>query len=366
MVATSTPSLSTTTGWFLQGQVPPDGHLMRLPIPHGRFQVGRRPDVNLSLPHPSVSKLHAEFIATELHLLVRDLGSTNGTFVNGIRVCQQGIIQERDIVQFAGFEFVVGRVELIESGTTHVSSMTEWMQTLTQFHKLMTERALVPHFQPIIQLTDGQTIGYEILARSILPGMASPRDMFTAAERTNLAEHLSVLCRQTGIEVAQRLAPTTLMFLNTHPSEHVDAGLLKSLRELRLMAPHQPIVLELHEGAITEPRRIAELRDDLLELNMGLAFDDFGAGQSRLQELAEVAPDYLKFDMSLIRDIHLSAQREQIVSGLVRMALDMNIQTLAEGIENVEEANICRQIGFTHAQGYFFGKPMSNICCETE
>ena len=359
---TVTPlSLSTASGWFLQGKIPPDGHVMRIPIPHGRFQAGRRPDVNLSLPDPSVSKLHAEFAATEYELRIFDLGSTNGTFVNGIRVDREAQIVEGDIVRLAGFEFIVGCVQLNDSGRTQVSSVSEWMQTLTQFHKLLTERALIPHFQPIVKLTNGQTIGYEVLARSILPGMATPRDMFEAAERTNMAENLSELCRQTGIETAQRLAATTPMFLNTHPSERAESGLLNSLKQLRAMAPTQPIVLELHEAAISNPRKIVEFRDALLELDIGLAFDDFGAGQSRLQELAEVAPDYLKFDMSLIRDIHHSTQRQQIVAGLVRMALDLNIQPLAEGVENEEESDICRQIGFTHAQGYYYGRPMSDI-----
>lgn len=361
MIATRASASLLTSGWFLQGAIPPDGHVTRFPIPTGRFQVGRRPDVNLSLQDPSVSKLHAEFAATEFSLVIYDLDSTNGTFVNGIRVDREAAIDEHDIVQFAGFEFVVGRTHLSDSGGTQVKSVSEWMQTLTQFHKLMTERALVPHFQPIIRLSDNHTIGYEILARSVLPGMASPRDMFDAAERTSLAPSLSVLCRQTGIEVAQRLAGSTPMFVNTHPSENAESGLLESMKELRLMAPQQPIVLELHEAAITQPRKITELRDALLELDIGLAFDDFGAGQSRLQELAEVAPDYLKFDMSLIRDIHLSSQRQQIVAGLVRMALDLNIQPLAEGIESAEESEICRRIGFTHAQGYYYGKPMASI-----
>jgi EAL domain-containing protein (putative c-di-GMP-specific phosphodiesterase class I) len=101
-------------------------------------------------------------------------------------------------------------------------------------------------------------------------------------------------------------------------------------------------------------------------MQIGLAYDDFGAGQSRLQDLAEVAPDYLKFDMSLIRDIHLLTQRQQIVAGLVRLSLDLGIQPLAEGIENSAEAEVCRQIGFTHAQGYYYGKPTPHVCMKDE
>jgi EAL domain-containing protein (putative c-di-GMP-specific phosphodiesterase class I) len=362
MIASTLENNTTTSvGWFLQG-LDTDGNHIRIPIPHGRFQIGRRADINFCLAHPSVSKLHAEFVASEFALFVRDLASTNGTFVNGIRIHQAVPIAECDVVQFAGFEYVVGRLQMDQSMRTQVTSVVDWMQTLTQFHTLLSERALIPHYQPIVRLADGQTIGYEVLARSVVPGMLSPREMFDAAVRTNQAERLSELCRQTGIETAQRIAPTTPIFLNSHPSECAAAGLLDSLAALRESAPSQPMVLELHEGALTRPREIREFRQALLALDIQLAYDDFGAGQSRLQELAEVAPEYLKFDMNLIRDIHLSGQRQQIVAGLVRLALELNIQPLAEGIENAEEATVCSQIGFTHAQGYYYGRPSSTIC----
>lgn len=351
----------TAVGWFLQGQIPPDGQQVRLPIPCGRFQVGRRPDLNCCLPHSSVSKLHAELIVNEFSLFIRDLGSTNGTFVNGIRIQDTVPVDECDIVQFAGFEFVIGRSSLDQTMRTQVHSAAEWQQTLTQFQKLVSERALVPHFQPIARLSDTYVVGHEVLARSPLPGMVSPREMFEAAERMNQAERLSVICRQAGIEVAQRLAPASTMFLNTHPSETAGTGLLQSLADLRASAPAQPIILELHEDALTQPRELASFRDALRDLQIGLAYDDFGVGQSRIQDLANAVPDYLKFDISLIRDIHLLPRRQQIVAGLVRLALDMGIWPLAEGIENAFEAEVCRQIGFTHAQGYFYGRPCAEF-----
>jgi EAL domain-containing protein (putative c-di-GMP-specific phosphodiesterase class I) len=363
MIASSIhDEISTTVGWFMQGQVPPDGHQARIAIPNGRFQIGRRSDVNCRLSDSSVSKLHAEFIASDFSLFIRDLGSTNGTYVNGIRIHETVPIDECDIVQFAAFEFVVGRMCVDQSSArTQVHSVSDWMQTLTQFHKLLTEKALVPHFQPVVQLSDGHAVGYEILARSRVPGMVSAREMFDAAERTNQAERLSVMCRQTGIEVAQRLAPTATMFVNTHPCESAETGLLNSLAALRAAAPTQPIILELHEAALTNPSEMRAFRSHLQDMQIGLAYDDFGAGQSRLQDLAEVAPDFLKFDMSLIRDIHLLTQRQQIVAGLVRLALDLGIQPLAEGIENSSEAEVCTQIGFTHAQGYYYGKPTPEV-----
>ncbi len=90
---------------------------------------------------------------------------------------------------------------------------------------------------------------------------------------------------------------------------------------------------------------------------MRLAFDDFGAGQARLCELAEVRPDYLKFDREMIRDIHTSPQRQQMLAHLVQLVVELGVVPLAEGIESAAESEICRQIGFQLAQGFHFGRP---------
>jgi EAL domain-containing protein (putative c-di-GMP-specific phosphodiesterase class I) len=101
------------------------------------------------------------------------------------------------------------------------------------------------------------------------------------------------------------------------------------------------------------------LKATLDDLNFQLAYDDFGAGQARLVELAEVVPDVLKFDIALIRDVgEAPVQRRSMLASLVGMAMDLGIQTLAEGIETVEEAEICTELGFQLYQGYYYGDPV--------
>jgi len=101
-----------------------------------------------------------------------------------------------------------------------------------------------------------------------------------------------------------------------------------------------------------------ELRAELQALDMQLAYDDFGAGQARLLDLIEVPPDFLKFDMCLIRDIHTaSKQRQQMLTTLVRMVHDLGVAVLAKEIECEGEAAFCARLGFEYAQGYYFGKP---------
>ena len=170
--------------------------------------------------------------------------------------------------------------------------------------------------------------------------------MFQAAALMGLEPQLSEVSREIGVVAGHRLHAPTMLFLNTHPSEHDGQGLVASLEKLSTLKPTVQIVLELRE-----------LRSELRRLDIRLAFDDFGAGQSRLVELAEIAPDFVKFDIGLIRGIHESAPRQQLVGGILKLCSELGIVSLAEGIEEEAEAQACRDLGFHLAQGYYYGRP---------
>jgi EAL domain-containing protein (putative c-di-GMP-specific phosphodiesterase class I) len=218
--------------------------------------------------------------------------------------------------------------------------------------------AVVPHFQPIVRLNNGERIGYEVLARSRLAGLEMPNLMFQVAADKNREAELSSVLRLEGLQLARSLPPQMHFYLNTHPVELVWPGLLGSLRTLRAQHPEARIVLEIHESAATAPDRLVELRECLQELGMQLAYDDFGAGRSRLMELTEVPPDVLKFDMHLIRRLdQATSERRNLVKTLVELVHDLHVIPLAEGVETAEEAAACRDVGFELAQGYLFGRP---------
>jgi EAL domain-containing protein (putative c-di-GMP-specific phosphodiesterase class I) len=174
----------------------------------------------------------------------------------------------------------------------------------------------------------------------------------------NLEVELSRMLRWEGLHAAAVFPDQPRLFVNTHPSEMNAEGLLESMASLREFSPDQPIVLEIHEKAVTDPAMMNELRAALVDLDMQLAYDDFGAGQTRLVELVEVRPDYLKFDMGLIRDIDKASDgRQQMLASLVQMTRELGVITLAEGVETEGEHLTCQQLGFEMGQGFFYGKP---------
>ena len=108
---------------------------------------------------------------------------------------------------------------------------------------------------------------------------------------------------------------------------------------------------------VSDVAGMRKLRDRLHALGIGLAYDDFGAGQSRLAELAEAPPDFLKLDMKLMRGIDQAPARQEIVGALTEISSRLGVRVLAEGIETIEEAECCRRLGCHWAQGFLFGRP---------
>jgi EAL domain-containing protein (putative c-di-GMP-specific phosphodiesterase class I) len=343
--------------WFLVGQSD-DEETRYVPIHSTPFTIGRRSDVSFTVASRTVSGLHAEIVQADNCLTIRDLQSTNGTYVNGRRVTDQVVLSEDDLVQFADMAFRVRRqVANFEIGTIQTNGYDRAL-ALVQFDKLMRDRSVVPYFQPIVSLNDKRLVGYEVLGRSRIVGLETPAAMFTAASQMKLEVELSRMMRWEGLHAATAIPNQPTLFVNTHPSEMDSPGLLESMRALRDFSPDQSIVLEIHEKAVTCPARMNELRQALVEMDIQLAYDDFGAGQTRLVELVEVRPDYLKFDMQLVQKIDQSgSERRHLLGTLVQMTRDLGIVTLAEGVETEGEHAVCRQLGFELGQGFYYGKP---------
>ena len=349
---------SSSAVWFLVGPFDSADTVRHLPIYTFPFLIGRRQDLPLSLTCKTISNVHAEITEGDHALVLRDLGSTNGTFVNGRRVKEPVAIGDDDLVQFANLPFRVRMQSTEENSNTVRQSACDQALALVLFDKLMSEHAVTPFLQPIIHLQDRSTIAYEVLARSRLFGLETPKEMFGVAQQLNLEVELSTMLRWEGLQAARTMKPMPHLFLNTHPLELAEQKLGQSLEGLRENWPDQPLTLEIHESAVTKGIRLAQLRSLLKRLNIKLAFDDFGVGQSRLNDLAEMAPDYVKFDMSLIRDIDSAkSQRQQVLAALVQMVRNLGITSLAEGVETEGEDQTCQQMGFDLGQGYLYGRP---------
>ncbi len=326
--------------------------------------IGRRFGNDLCLSHPTVSGHHARVFALGDQLFLEDVGSTNGTLLNGRRVTSVETLNDGDVAQFGQVRFVIGGTELQTTGTedrtteTFVAFVPDDAVLYEGFDRLLNRPDIEPYFQPVVTLANTEVIGYESLVRSRVQGLETPDKIFPIAELRASEIQLSEVCRSEGVLSGIQMDPHSRYFLNTHPAELETPRLLASLKELRSDFPNMAIVLEIHEAAITSIRYLTELAALLNDLNIDLAYDDFGSGQARLVELFQVPPRYLKFDISFVRGLEdASVAHRTSIRTLLNMVHDLNVTALAEGVETQAQADICADLGFDMAQGYFFGRP---------
>lgn len=346
-----------TKQWILSGQISNSEPVREYEIHDGEFTIGRRSESSLCIPQGCVSKNHAVIECDNRGLTITDLGSTNGTFVNGQRISVVTPLNDGDLLQVASIVFRLGQQGRNTEHQTIAQDNCDQALAMIQFDRLIESGAFIPYFQPIVSMKDQSHIGYEVLGRSRIFGLQTPVEMFSAASQLSLETQLSEVFRKRGIEIGRQFGQQTNLFVNTHPKELGTEDLYKSLYELR-EATDQVITLEIHEKAATNAEIMVRLSATLKELDIKLAFDDFGVGEARLVELGEYRPDFLKFDMELTRAIDVaSSKRLEIVQLLAKLVLDLGIQPLAEGIENIESHQILCDMGFVFGQGFFYGRP---------
>lgn len=239
---------------------------------------------------------------------------------------------------------------------------------LAGLEHILRRRDLVVRYQPIVDLKRGSIYGLEAL--SMAPDgspFESPDMLFSFAEQTDRILELDRLCRQEAMRRSLPLVgpagavPGTKLFLNCSAYVFEDRSLLQDLRDGVADYGLEPgtLVLEITERvAITEWHAFRQAIESLREAGVLVAIDDMGSGYSSLRAVAEIEPDYLKFDLSLISDIHLSAIKRELLSTLVTLAHKIGATPIAEGIEKREELETVRQMGIEYGQGYFFARPV--------
>ena len=298
--------------------------------PPCRFESARSPDCQLFLDSPSVSQTHAELALHQGELHLTDLSSTNGTFLNDERLEGSRSVGDGDVVRFADWEFrAVKRNDalVVPTATEELRSFSRTpsgeLEVARMFREVLRSRSLWAVFQPIVRLSDRTVVGYEALGRATMNGAeVLPGELFTIAEGLGRAAELSHLLRREQLRDGAMLPEDSEIFLNTHPAELRSAStLVDSLETAGKRNGSRPrVCIEIHETAAMDLKLLAGLREKLATMGVNVAFDDFGTGQPRLFELAEISPMYLKFDRAWIHDLdNASERRLELVRTLIRM-----------------------------------------------
>jgi len=358
--------------WWLE-RVAADGAPLAVPVHALPFGIGRDDDNELVLIASGVSRNHARLTldAGRDRLVLTDLGSSHGCFVNQVRIDAPLLLGEGDIVHIGSAEFRIrradaGRPERLRTEEHTVVSASggapseHLVANEAEFFAFLAGDGLSAALQPIVAADDGRLIAYELLGRGTHPALpASPMHLFGLATRLNRAGELSAALRRHGVAVASSRLRGAMLFANAHPAETFEPDFVPGIAQLVREYPGIELVIEIHETAVIEVARMRQLGARLADIGVRFAYDDFGAGQGRFNELSEAPPHYVKFDMALVNGLAAAGARKQrVVADLVQLVVDLGSIALAEGIEAEADAELCRQMGFRLMQGYLFGKPV--------
>lgn len=248
-------------------------------------------------------------------------------------------------------------------------SLSEWENLLQEKEVLevIQKVRLKTMFQPIVDSITGDIYGYEALNRGIKSdgALIHPEQLFQKAKEMDMMFHLDRICREQSIRVAAKQGIKKKIFINFIPTAIYEPSLClqtteKTLQEVGL-DPDQIIFEVVETEKVEDITHLNKILSYYKEKGYQTALDDMGSGFSDLTMLHSLKPDFMKLDMSLIRDIHENSKNQKIVKEYINQASLLGIKTLAEGIETKEEYQYLRSLNIYLMQGYYFGKPKEMI-----
>jgi len=217
-------------------------------------------------------------------------------------------------------------------------------------------------FQPIHDLVEERVTGIEALSRGPAgSGLEDAERLFSLAEKAGLVIPLERLCRRRSLEEAARAEWGKLIFLNMSPAAAQDVDFLdgKLVREvLDLFLDPRQVVIEVTERTYAENQVLfSSVLGELRKEGFRVAVDDLGSGYSNLSALADIRPEFLKFDHLFTKDIHRNRIKQDLLGAILSFAMKMDTQVIAEGIESLDELEALRRLGVPLGQGFYLGRP---------
>jgi PAS domain S-box-containing protein len=227
----------------------------------------------------------------------------------------------------------------------------------------LEEGQIVPYFQPLMELRTGRISGFEVLARWVHPvhGLISPSEFIPLAESSGLIDPMTESLIEQASLAASAWPENLTLSVNISPLQLQDTSLPERIfaAASRGNFPLSRLILEITERAQVEDiAAVRPLAEELKKLGARLALDDFGTGYSSLRYLHALPFDELKIDMSFVRSMIQERESRKIVASTIGLGRSLHLETVAEGVETQEQADMLLALGCDIGQGWLFGRPM--------
>lgn len=281
----------------------------------------------------------------------------------------QALLRDADLAMYAAKQRGPGHRELFEKRM--YDTAVQRLDLIGDLHCALDRNEFEVHFQPIVHLDQRTISGVEALVRWNHPrhGLLAPAVFLPLAEETGLMVSLGRwVLREACLNLARwhQVSPdhtdlyvtVNLSTQEVHAPDLV-AGVSAVLKETGI--PPQTLVLEITEGVLLSTDDVALTRlHELKALGLRLAVDDFGTGYSALSYLQQLPVDILKIDKAFVDRLGDEEDQERLLNGIIKLAHDVNLATVAEGIETPEQAEALRRLDAELGQGFHFARPMTS------
>ncbi|MHB8487737.1 MAG: EAL domain-containing protein [Candidatus Dormibacteria bacterium] len=226
---------------------------------------------------------------------------------------------------------------------------------------LLTSDTIVSALQPIVRLVNGTVIGYEALARfPARPRMATPDQLFSAAAALNMQSAVDLACVRAALQAASNIGEADL-FVNVLIGTLVDQSGVAALDKAVYDARVDPtaVILEFSEREpVPDLALLQRIAAELRARGFRIAVDDAGAGHASMRVIAELRPEFIKVDRSLITAIDADRARRALVVALLSFSGHIGARVIAEGIETQREQETLQSLGVQFGQGWLLGRPV--------
>ncbi|GLX79144.1 bifunctional diguanylate cyclase/phosphodiesterase [Thalassotalea insulae] len=296
------------------------------------------------------------FIGTSIGVLFNDIHYESAEFM----------LRDADTAMYHAKDMGKGRYEVFDA------SMHKKVQNAltleADLREGISKKEFSPYFQPIVRLNDKQIVGFEALARwrSEKRGLVFPNDFIPLAEETNLVlaidfQIIEKSCRQLKSWQEALKRDDLYISCNLYCDHFFDTNLANDIAQILQRVGLEPrhLRVELTERALLEKTEIVLTNMKALKkLGVKILLDDFGTGYSSLSYLHRFPIDVLKIDRSFISNVHEHDNNRAIIKTIIDLAVNLQMATIGEGIENAADAQLLVKMECKYGQGYYFNKPM--------
>jgi EAL domain-containing protein (putative c-di-GMP-specific phosphodiesterase class I) len=332
------------------------------------FTIGRNDSTDLPINSTRVSRQHAAIVRAGDIYRVRDLDSTNGTFVNGERI-EEATLNDGDILLIADIEFTFfsGMAQAPRKTVTQVISFREpdsaslkvgdLIRSVRRLQETILQASSRVGYEPIFNLASGQPVAQEAIGYPAPTGPTSTEsDRMVAGTPSRLATRL----REAFALVASQNAltrPEEKWILPLESSD-VDLGFVSALlaRLASRLPDRSQVVLSFPDTAVNDIAYFDELYAEVRRYGAGLCYREFAAGRSRVEDHRKSPPDFLKLSRAMLRGIAQDVNRRAQCEGVIRACREIGCEAIAVDVDDQQQAELLQRLGCRLGMGGYYAK----------